>query len=224
MRLELCTSFLLFATCAASAPPTSQPTTEILFRVEKLGCTLVEGVGCGHLLAPMLARIDGIEGVLRTYSNWTGSVLRVSVAPGYDAPAVAERVRKFLTDEQQNPARIETEEAAATLRDQKWWDVVRIVELTSYEYRTFAMRQLIEFADREKLDAATRTKLTALVDEVWDKSGEGLGPPSPQADDYAQYWHNRRQRLIELFVERAASLLKPEQVEKLRREYSPRSG
>ena len=50
-----------------------QPEHEIVFKVARMGCPLVEGVGCGHLLAPTLGEIDGVEGV--------GAVFRTGAAP-----------------------------------------------------------------------------------------------------------------------------------------------
>jgi len=50
---------------AMAKKPTIDPTREIVFKVAKLGCPLVSGVGCGHMLAPALSQIDGLEGVSR---------------------------------------------------------------------------------------------------------------------------------------------------------------
>src|SRR5439155_2649644 len=81
---------------AVAKKPTIDPTREIVFKVAKLGCPLVSGVGCGHMLAPALSQIDGLEGVSRAYTNWTGTALRISVASNADPAAVSERVRNFL--------------------------------------------------------------------------------------------------------------------------------
>src|SRR5205085_10973701 len=74
---------------AASEPPKESrapidPAREIVFEVENLQCPAVKGVGCGSMLAPVLGRIDRIEGVADSFSNWTGTRLRVSAAPGAD--------------------------------------------------------------------------------------------------------------------------------------------
>src|SRR5262245_9512401 len=137
-------------------------TREIAFKVEKLFCPLVEGVGCGHLLAPTLAQIDGMDGVLRSYTNWTGSELRVTVAPKADVNAVAERVRSFLASDQQEPTRVQGDELTTALSREEWRSVEHVVELTTYEYHTFARQQLGEYADEKKFDATKKEKLIAV--------------------------------------------------------------
>src|SRR5882724_10682364 len=94
--------------------------------------------------------------------------------------------------------------------------------LSSYEFHTFDKRQVGKFADDEKLDAPKRQKLLALVDDVWDKSGDGLGEPKPQADAYGQYWHDRRGKVVQLYADRARALLTPEQLDKLVKQYGSR--
>lgn len=114
------------------------PDREMVFKVERLGCPLVQGVGCGHLLAPALADIDKIDGVSRSFSNWTGTRLRVSVAPTADREAVAARVRDYLARQQFGPTRIETHELAKALEAESWRSADRIHELSSFEFRTHA--------------------------------------------------------------------------------------
>jgi mercuric ion transport protein len=198
------------------------PAREIVFKVANLGCPLVNGVGCGHMLAPALSQLDSLEGVSRSYSNWTGTALRISVAPKTDPAAVAERVRSFLAADQQNPARVNGDELIQILNDEQWRAVDRIAELSAYEFHTFAKRQVGAFADDEKLDDPKRQKLLALVDEVWNKSGEGMGEPKPEAEAYGHYWQARCDKLVQLYAERARDLLTPEQVEKLVTQYGAR--
>src|SRR2546421_2974416 len=79
------------------------PAREVVFDVQNLECPAVKEVGCGSMLAPVLARLDRIEGVSRSFSNWTGTRLRISLAPGADRKAVAARVRALLSDDGRQP-------------------------------------------------------------------------------------------------------------------------
>src|SRR5437667_10592844 len=94
-------------TLPATNPSLGDPSRQMAFKVEKLECCLVSGVGCGHLLAPTLAKLDALDGVAHSYSNWTGTMLLVSVRPAADAQAVAERVKATLVADHQQPTRID---------------------------------------------------------------------------------------------------------------------
>ena len=199
------------------------PTHEVVFKVAKLECSLVNGVGCGHLLAPAMARLDRVDGVARTYSNWTGTLLRVSVAPTADREAVAERAKTALAADEQQPTRIEGGVLNDVLKKEDWRDTAHIVELSSYEFRTFAKHQVNAFADNEGLEEAKREKLLDLVDDVWDQSARGVAGPKPDASDYSAYWHGRRDKFIAAFTDQAKNVLTAEQIEKLLRDYSRHS-
>lgn len=194
---------------------------ELLFKVAQLRCPLVIGVGCGHLLAPTMAQVNRIEGVSQSYSNWTGTILRISARPGADRDAVAERVLAFLAADGQDPGRVQGAEVATSLRNEDWRDLSRITDLSSYEFKTVAKRRINAFADNEKLDSTQREKLLNIVDGLWDKSGVGLGSPRLDAAEYAAYWQNRREKFVAAYLERARELLTPEQVQRLVRDYGP---
>lgn len=196
---------------------------EVVFKVSKLECPLVEGVGCGHLLAPSLAQMDGIEGVMRSYTNWTGSELRVTIAPKADVGAVAERVRAFLMADEQAPVRVDGDALARSLKENEWRGVEQVVELTTYEYHTFARRQIGAFADEQKFDAAKKEKLLALVDAAWEKAARGLGDPAPDADAYASYWQTRIDKLVQMFTMDSKDLLTQPQIEELLKKYGRRT-
>ncbi len=190
-----------------------EPAREIVFKVASLGCPLVDGVGCGHLLAPTLGEIDGIEGVTRSFSDWTGTLIRVSVAKTTHREAVAERVRAVLTAKQQKPLRIAGDDLTRALQREDWRGANRIFELSSYEFNTIAKRRINNFANGEGLKRSERTRLLELVDELWEKAAEGLDTPKPEA--YAMYWRNRRNKFVAAYLQRARELLSAEQVENL---------
>jgi hypothetical protein len=207
-----------------SAPQTQprapiDPAREIVFNVENLQCPAVKGVGCGSMLAPVLSQTDGLAGVSHSYSNWTGTRLRISAAPGADRDKVAERARALLSADGRNPIRVDGSEFAHALQGEDWHSAARLVDLSSYEFRTIAKRRLAAFADAEGLDAGHRDKLVALVDQLWDRSAEGLDQPATQPGAYGEYWRARLDRFIGAYAERARDVLTPEQLQKLLRQY-----
>ena len=205
----------------ATGPSVGEPSRQIAFKVEKLECCLVNGVGCGHLLAPTLAKLDAIDGVARSYSNWTGTVLLVSVKPAADARSVAERVQAALVADQQQPTRIGDKELPALLSKEQWRGVDRIAELTSYEFKTVAKTRATAYAENEKLDQGKREKLLGFVDELWDKAADGMGQPKPD-QTYPEYWRRRCDNFVTIYLAKAREVLTPEQIATLKRQYDER--
>ena len=116
------------------------PAREIVFNVENLQCPAVKGVGCGSMLAPVLAGIDRLDGVSRSFTNWTGTRLRISAAPGADRNIVADRVGSLLSADGRQPVRIAGSEFAQVLEREDWHSAARLVDLSSCEFRTIAKR------------------------------------------------------------------------------------
>jgi mercuric ion transport protein len=200
------------------------PSRELVFEVENLQCPAVKGVGCGSMLWPVLTRIDRLDGVSQSFSNWTGTRLRISLAPGPEAKVVAERVRDFLASDGRQPVAVNGSELTQTLRGEQWHNAAGLIELSSYEFRTVAKRRVGAFANSQKLDAAKRRKLLDLANQLWDKAGEGVEPPSPEPDAYGRYWHSRRDRFVSAFSAAARDVLSPAQVQQLLQQYREQSG
>ncbi len=210
-----CITLAFALLCVPATAPAIDPSRELVFKVESLDCHLISGVGCGHLLAPLLWEVEKIDGVQRAYSNWTGTMLRISVAPASEPDAVAQRLHGVLIEQQFRPTRVTGDDLTRALRDDQWLGQDRIAELSNYEFHTYGKQLIDELARDEKFDPQTTQKLHAIFDDVWGKSAEGLGNPPPQQDAYAAYWNTRRQKMVDLFFPRAKELLTPAQVEKL---------
>src|SRR5262245_37136372 len=54
------------------------PERQIVLAVEGLTCPAVKGIGCGHMLRPVLASLDTVSGVTASAANYTGTMLRIS--------------------------------------------------------------------------------------------------------------------------------------------------
>ena len=70
-------------------------------------------------------------------TNWTGTVLLVSVKPAADARSVAERVQAALVADQQQPTRIGDKELPALLSKEQWRGVDRIARRAKVNKRRF---------------------------------------------------------------------------------------
>ena len=90
----------------------------------------------------MLARLDRIEGVERSYTDGTGTLLRLSVAASADPDKVASEAVGVLGEER-TPSRLAGKEFDETLAQAEWRDAGRVRELSAIEYRTLAVRRLL---------------------------------------------------------------------------------
>jgi len=81
----------------------NDPDKQMVFKVEGLTCPAVRGIGCGHMLRPVLASLDKIDGVEASSSNYTGTLIRIAVTITADRDRVAERVSKALAEKGGEP-------------------------------------------------------------------------------------------------------------------------
>jgi len=103
----------------------------------------------------VLAQLDKVEGVGRSYANHTGNMVRVSLNTAADPEKVAEQVAKILTADKRNPTRLMRDEFTHALDKEQWREGERVGELSAIEFRTLGLRQLKTFAEIEKLDEKT---------------------------------------------------------------------
>ena len=90
----------------------------------------------------MLVRLDELADVERSFSNHTGTLLRITPSPNVELTAVTNAVASVLEAEYRSPVSLSGEELAIVLRDEEWRDASRIGELTSIEIRMLALRGL----------------------------------------------------------------------------------
>lgn len=83
----------------------------------------------------MLARLDKIEGVERSFTNRSGTLIRLTLLPTADQNAVVAHVAKIIDDESLPPL-VEPK----TVGEQEWRDSSRVSELTEIEWRTVRLR------------------------------------------------------------------------------------
>jgi len=112
---------------------------QIVFTVEGLTCPAVKGLGCGHRIAPLLARLDKVEGIEKSSANRTGTMLRISVASSADRDKVAETVREILTKDNRKPVLLAGDEFREALVKEEWGSPG---DLSAIEFRTFALHRV----------------------------------------------------------------------------------
>jgi copper chaperone CopZ/NADH:ubiquinone oxidoreductase subunit 3 (subunit A) len=196
---------------AKNAVQGSDPDKQIVFKVDGLRCPAVKGIGCGHMLRPVLASLDKIDGVEASSTNYTGTMIRISVTTASDRDKVAERVAKVLTENK--PVALTGEELKLAVEKEQWWGTGRIGELSAIEFHTLVLYRVKTFAQAEKLDKEATDKLVKIAEQQWDHiTNEAKKDGATQPED----WGNRCKKALPVFLEQAKDVLTAEQVERFR--------
>jgi hypothetical protein len=187
------------------------PDKQIVFQVERLRCPAVKGIGCGHMLSPVLASLDRLDGVQASSTNYSGTLIRVSVTAATDRDKVAQAVRKVLADN--NPVALGSAELKAALAKEQWRQAGRVGELSAIEFRTLALYKIKTFAEAEQLDKETTDKLLKMVSDLWETLAQAAKKDkATQPED----WGKRGKKQLPVFLAQAREVLSDEQVERLK--------
>jgi len=127
MRSAFTASVLLL--CAACAAPPSGP--HFVTLKADYGCGAAEGLGCGLAIAPVLERIDGLDGVAESRASWDGQWFRIEVRPGADPDAVAAAAAAVLEGDATCVAKSRGEAAAG--EPDRWYSAAETVALSRHE-------------------------------------------------------------------------------------------
>jgi hypothetical protein len=87
----------------------------------------------------VLARLDEIDGVERSYANRAGTLLRLSIAASADPDRVSGEALRVLGD-RRNPTRLGDDERDQALGQEEWRGADRVGELSAIERRTLILR------------------------------------------------------------------------------------
>jgi hypothetical protein len=159
----------------------------------------------------VLARLNKIEGVEKSFANRTGTMLRICVAPLADRDKVVTAVRADLTEDNRKPVSLAGDEFKEALVKEKWGSPG---DLSAIEFRTLALRRLKTFAESEKLDKETADKLVKLADKQWEGIAKGTDccAKVQQPSD----WLAQFNQFAIAMPDQAKELLTADQVERLR--------
>jgi hypothetical protein len=165
------------------------------------------------MLAPVLERLDAIDGVETSFANYTGTMIRISVKTGSDRDRIAERVRKALTENDSKPVALGVDEFKRALEQEQWRDLGRIGELSAIEFHTLALHRVKSFAKAEKLEKDATGKLIKITEAYWERTmKEAKKDGAIQPKDLG----NRLKKSLPAFLERLKEVLTTEQVERFK--------
>jgi hypothetical protein len=151
-------SIALLAGCASSGSP-----RYVLIESDSYGCGAAEGLGCGLAIAPLLERIDELDGVAKSSVSWDGRLFRIEVAPGADS----ERVTAAATALMEGEACCVTAArgAAAPGEPGRWYDAVQTVDLSRHEASVIAADFAAQISSQASLDPAEAARLQDILRE-----------------------------------------------------------
>ena len=225
---DCCVSPSAKQTAASGNRAETNPARQLIFKVEGLTCPAVKGLGCGHRIAPVLTRLNKIGGVEKSFTNRTGTLLRISVAPSADRDKVAAAVREDLSKDNRKPVLLARDESEQALAKEKWSSPG---DLSAIEFRTLALHRVKTFAQSEKLDKEAADKLLKLAARQWDRLAQGedcCKQPAQGKDCCKQQqpadWLRRFHSFAAALAEPAKELLSAEQAKRLQEALSKRLG
>jgi hypothetical protein len=189
----------------------SDPDKQMVFQVEGLRCPAVNGIGCGHMLHPVLASLDKIDGVEASSTNYTGTMIRVSVTRAKDRAKVAEEIRKVLAENK--AVVLAGDDLKRALEKEQWRETWRVGELSAIEFHTLAVHRVKTFAKAEKLDKGVTDKLVEIAEQQWQRlSKEAKNDGATKPED----WGRRIRAALPSFLEQSKGVLTAEQVERFK--------
>jgi hypothetical protein len=142
---------LVLGACAAPATGARA----VVLESDAYGCGAAPGLGCGLAIAPVLAEIDGLDGVAWSGASWDGRLFRIELEPGADPERVAAAVAAVMTGEERR--------AAAPSGADAWYDAPGTVALSRHEAGVIAADLLAQLRAEVELDQAEAERLQALL-------------------------------------------------------------
>jgi hypothetical protein len=89
----------------------------------------------------VLARLDAIRGVNKSFANQSGTMVRVQVVADANLEQIMEDLTGVLQDEAgRSPERVPVDESMQLLEHEEWRDATRVAELSMIEFRTLTVR------------------------------------------------------------------------------------
>ena len=155
MRAWIACSVLL-ASCATHAGSRT-----VFLESTSYGCGAAEGLGCGLAIAPVLEKIDALEGVAGSSTSWDGRTFRIDVEPGADPERVAAEAAALLEGEAccVVPARGQADPSGP----QEWFDAEETVALSRHEAGVIAADLAAAVAAEVPLEPALAERLHAVL-------------------------------------------------------------
>jgi hypothetical protein len=151
---------LLLASCAAS------PSRErvVLLATDDYGCGAEPGLGCGLAIAPVLAQLDGLEGVEESRVSWDGRTFRIALLPDADGERVTSAVVAVLGG---GAERVAQPAPPAGADGERWLSSAQTIELSLHEASVLAAAFAVDIAAEAELRESDARRLeTTLREEL----------------------------------------------------------
>jgi tetratricopeptide (TPR) repeat protein len=163
----------------------------------------------------VLAQLDNLAGIERSYCNHTGDMVRISLTARADPETVVDRVLEVLAKEARSPIRLTGPDLSRALNHELWRQSDQVGELSRIEYRTLGLSEVRKFAESENLNKETSDKLIRIAVEEWDRMSKEHAASTPQLSRTID--GARQFRLgAKAMMNRAKSDLTAEQIDRLR--------
>jgi hypothetical protein len=198
----------------SKAAKPADPDREIVFKAQGLACPAVKGIGCGHMLFPVLSGLDKLDGVAGSSANYTGTLVRITVAPRADRAKVEVAVHNALAEDAGEAVPLTGIDLRRALEQERWRGAARIGELSAIEFHTAALYRIRKFIAAEKLDKVTADKLVGIAEGQWEwvaNEATGAGKSMTPMD-----WGRRCKQAMPAVLAEAKGVLTAEQLERLK--------
>lgn len=159
-----CTALL--AACATS----TAGTRFVVIESDSYGCGAVDGLGCGLAIAPVLDKMDQLDGVAGSSVSWDGKYFRIEVLPGFDPDRVATAASSMLEGEA-CCVTAPRGQARPGAPDQ-WFNSKQTLALSRHEAEVLASDFATEVAAEVALDAKTSERLHVVLHEELERAFE----------------------------------------------------
>lgn len=157
MRLDLVILTLL-AGCASS----QTGARVILLQSQSYRCGAAPDLGCGLAVAPVLQRIDALEGVAESRVSWDGRYFRIELRSNADGDRVATAVSAVLGE---GAARLASAASKTESKRERWLNWKETVDLSRYEAGVIAADFTRDIVEGVQLEAATAERLERTLRE-----------------------------------------------------------
>lgn len=162
----------------------------------------------------MLAQLDKVKGVEKSYVNRSGKLFRITISHTKDVESVTIELRKVLSTRTRSPTRVNDPELNQTLQTEEWRDSDRVTELSAIEHRTLTIRSVSSFAEKERLDKEQTSRLVKAVEEEWDQLAMQISTELRKDRDKRK-WRPIYERFGAAMRKRASSFLSNDQLSRL---------
>lgn len=179
-----------------------------MFESQDYMCGAEEGLGCGLVLAPMLADLDRLAGVEESRTSWSGRFIRIELEPDADVERVASAAAAVVGGEPHRAPAVPREGHTA---GERWLNSDETVQLSRHEAGVLAADFSSELSGEVGVGGATAAEIETILREELTRVFEEAHAAGGGLQRLWEGFPDARVR----FEERVAPLLDAQQRERL---------